>query len=52
LEALTRIMHLDGPARKHWYYRLKREYEEEAKIIKRLEQRQARKDFRKLMKKQ
>lgn len=37
---------------KHWWYRLKREYEEEAKIKKRLEERKAKKDFKKLMKKQ
>lgn len=39
LNSLTRIMDLDGPSRKHWYYRLKREYEEEEKIKKRLKQR-------------
>ena len=44
-------MHLDAPSRKHWYYRLKREYEEEARIKKRLEQRKAKKEFRKLLKK-
>jgi len=32
-------MDLDEFGKKHWYYRLKREYEEEAKIKKRLEQR-------------
>ena len=44
-------MDLDEFGQKHWYYRLKREYENEAKILRRLEQRQAKKDFRKLMKK-
>ena len=31
------IMDLDEFQRKHWFYRLKREYENEAKIKKRLE---------------
>ena len=44
-------MHLDEYGRKHWFYRLKREYEKEAKILKRLEQRKAKKEFRKTMKK-
>ncbi len=44
-------MHLDLPARKHWYYKLKREYEKEEEIKKRMEQRDAKKNFRKLMKK-
>jgi hypothetical protein len=30
-------MDLDDAGRKHWFYRLKREYEEEEKILKRLE---------------
>jgi hypothetical protein len=30
-------MHLDQPSRKHWYYRLKREYEQEEEIRKRME---------------
>ena len=37
LKSLTSIMDLDEAGRKHWYYRLKREYEAEAKIKKRLE---------------
>ena len=37
LAAMTRIMNLDSHERKHWYYRLKREYTEEAKVRKRLE---------------
>ena len=48
---ITEAMDLDEFGQKHWYYRLKREYEAEAKILRRLEQRQAKKDFRKLMKK-
>lgn len=48
---MTEIMHLDAAGRKHWYYRLKREYTKEAKIKKRLAERQAKKDFRKLLKK-
>lgn len=51
LNYLTYVMDLDEPSRKHWFYRLKREYELEAKIIKRMEKRQAKKDFRKQMKK-
>ena len=39
LDYLTSVMDLDEQGKKHWYYRLKREYEEEAKIKKRLEQR-------------
>ena len=39
LRALTDIMDLDDGQRKHWFYRLKREYEQEEKAIKRLEQR-------------
>ena len=35
LAVVTEIMDLDEPGRKHWYYRLKREYEKEAKLIKR-----------------
>lgn len=44
-------MHLDSFGQKHWYYRLKREYTEEAKVLKRLEERKAKKDFRKMLKK-
>jgi hypothetical protein len=44
-------MDLDEYGKKHWYYRLKREYKKEAEIIKRLEERKAKKEFRKLMKK-
>ena len=51
LAYLTKIMELDEAGQKHWYYRLKREYEKEAAVIKRLEQRQAKKAFKKMMKK-
>jgi hypothetical protein len=44
-------MHLDKYGVKHWYYRLKREYTAEAKLLKRMEERKARKEFRKMMKK-
>ena len=37
LKALTDIMDLDEAGRKHWFYRLRREYIKEAKIKKRLE---------------
>ena len=37
LEFLTNAMHLDDAGRKHWYYRLKREYRKEAEIKKRLQ---------------
>jgi hypothetical protein len=50
LAVLTSVMHLDSFGQKHWYYRLKREYTAEAKILKRLEERQAKKDFRKTLK--
>ena len=43
-------MDLDVNQQKHWYYRLKREYEEREKILKRLEQKQAKKAYRKLLK--
>lgn len=51
LAYLTEAMQLDEYGQKHWYYRLKREYEKEAAVIKRLQQRQAKKDFKKMMKK-
>lgn len=51
LKVVTEVMGLDAAGRKHWYYRLKREYQKEAAILKRLEQRQAKKDFRKMLKK-
>lgn len=44
-------MHLNEFDKKHWYYRLKREYKAEAKVLKRLEERKAKKDFRKMLKK-
>ena len=51
LAYVTEAMQLDEYGQKHWYYRLKREYEKEAEAVKRLEQRQAKKDFKKMMKK-
>lgn len=42
---------LDANEAKHWAYKLKREYEKEEKIRKRMEQKQARKDYVKMMKK-
>lgn len=50
LTYLTQAMDLSPAEAKHWYYKLKREYEEEARILKKMQERQARKDFRKLMK--
>ena len=44
-------MSLDPFQQKHWYYRLKREYEAQEKLEKRLEQKAARKAYRKLLKK-
>lgn len=43
-------MDLDAAEQKHWWYKLRREYEEEERIRKKMEQRQARKEFRKMMK--
>jgi hypothetical protein len=43
-------MDLDAAQQKHWYYKLKREYEEEARIKKKLEAQKSRKEFRKMMK--
>ena len=52
LAYLTKVMELDEYGRKHWFYRLKREYEKEAEIQKRLRQRLAKKKFKRMMKKQ
>lgn len=51
LAFLTRSMGLDASEQKHWFYRLKREYEAEAKVLRRMKQRQAKKEFRKKLKK-
>ena len=44
-------MGLDEGQQKHWAYKLKREYEAQAKLEKRMEERQAKKDYRKMLKK-
>ena len=44
-------MDLDEQGKKHWFYKLKREYEAQEKLKKRLEQKQARKEFRKMLQK-
>ena len=48
---MTKVMSLDPFQQKHWYYRLKREYEAQEKLEKRLQQKAARKAYRKLLKK-
>lgn len=48
---VTAAMGLEPDQVKHWRYRLFREYKEQEKIRKRLEKLEARKQFRKLMKK-
>ncbi|CDW81632.1 rbfa domain containing protein [Stylonychia lemnae] len=50
LNFVTTSLDLNDRERKHWYYRIKREVEEEEKAQKRLEQREARKQFLKLLK--
>ena len=44
-------MKLDPYQQKHWYYKLKREYEAQEKLEKRLKAKEARKEYRKLLKK-
>lgn len=51
LAYVTEAMDLDANGVKHWGYRLKREYEKQEKIKKRMEQKKARKDYVKMMKK-
>jgi len=51
LRYLTEALDLDAPSQKHWYYKLKREYEEQEKTRKRMEGREARKNYRNMMKK-
>ena len=51
LTYVTKVMQLDPFQQKHWYYRLKREYEAQEKLEKRLEQKLARKAYRKMLKK-
>ena len=51
LAYVTKVMSLDPFQQKHWYYKLKREYEAQEKLEKRLEQKAARKAYRKLLKK-
>ena len=48
---MTEAMGLDVFQQKHWAYKLKREYEQQEKNRLRLERLQARKDFRKMLKK-
>jgi acyl-CoA reductase-like NAD-dependent aldehyde dehydrogenase len=50
LAYVTEAMGLDAQEQKHWYYKLKREYEEEARLLAKIEHQKARKEFRKLMK--
>ena len=51
LKYLTEAMGLDPAQQKYWWYKLKREYEAQEKLRIRMEQRQAKKDYRKLLKK-
>ena len=51
LTYVTEAMGLDTFQQKHWRYKLKREYEAQEKTRLRLEKLQARKEFRKLLKK-
>ena len=51
LAYVTNAMGLDEGQQKHWAYKLKREYEAQAKLEKRMEERQAKKDYRKMLKK-
>ena len=51
LAYVTEAMDLDPFQQKHWHYKLKREYEQEEKMRKRQERLQAKKEFRKLLKK-
>jgi len=41
-----REMDLDHYDAKHWYYKLKREYEAEEKLKRKLEQKQAKKEYK------
>jgi hypothetical protein len=51
LAYVTQALDLDANLQKHWYYKLKREYEAQEALQKRMEAKQARKDYRKLLSK-
>ena len=48
---MTQALDLDPQLQKHWYYQLKREYEAQEAMRKRDEEKQAKKDYKKLLKK-
>ena len=49
LAYVTEALGLDQYQQKHWHFKLKREYEEQEKTRLRLEKLQARKQFRKML---
>eukprot|EP00347_Sterkiella_histriomuscorum_P003403 403364431 len=50
LSYMTQALDLDIPQQKHWFYKLRREYKEQEKLQERLKQKEARKQFMKLLK--